>query len=77
MPENFRRAPATFAEIAERALAYSKANKRDSEHDEQRMPKLVEQFGDRQAEDVTPGEIQDGWTLGLNGRSLPVIPIWP
>ncbi len=38
MPENLRATPVTFAELAERALTYSRANKRSHGHDVQRMP---------------------------------------
>jgi integrase len=58
MPENLRAKPVSFRELAERALDYSKANKRSHGHDVCRMPALVAQFGDRAAEDIAPGEVQ-------------------
>src|SRR5438309_2055745 len=77
MPENLRARPATFAELAERALAYSLANKRSHGHDVQRMPALVDEFGDRSAEEITRGDIQKwldakaaGWSLGTRNRYL-------
>lgn len=65
MPENLRARAITFAEIAERALNYSKANKRSHGHDALRMPALVAEFGTRPAEEITRGDIQD-W---LDSRS--------
>src|SRR6478672_7442825 len=47
MPQNLRAKKVTFAEIAESALAWSRANKRNFGHDVLRMPRLVEQFGNR------------------------------
>src|SRR5579864_5773753 len=51
MPENLRAKPVSFRALAERALDYSKANKRSHGHDVYRMPALVAKFGDR-AEDI-------------------------
>ena len=77
MPENLRARPVTFAELAERALAYSQANKRSHGHDIQRMPALIEEFGNRSAEEVTRGDIQkwldakaSSWSLGTRNRYL-------
>ena len=58
MPENLRAKSATFSDLADRALAYSKANKRSHGHDVQRMPALVLAFGNRSAEDITRGDIE-------------------
>jgi|SRR5579864_3565935 len=58
MPENLRAKPVTFRELAERALDYSKANKRSHAHDQWRMPALIEAFGNRAAEEITRGDIQ-------------------
>jgi site-specific recombinase XerD len=58
MPENLRAKAATFSQLADRALAYSKANKESYSHDVQRMRPLVLAFGNRTAEDITRGEIQ-------------------
>jgi hypothetical protein len=74
MPQNLRATKITFAEIAESTLAWSRANKRSFGHDEQRMPRLVEQFGTRPAEDIEPGEIMDwldsraDWSLATRNR---------
>ena len=57
MPVNIRAKKITFAEIAESALAWSRANKRDFAHDEYRMPVLIGQFGKRRA-DVREREAQ-------------------
>lgn len=65
MPENLRAKPVTFAEIAQRALAYSKANKRSHSHDEQRMRLLANEFGSRIAEDITRADIR----LWLDSKS--------
>ncbi len=74
MPVNIRAKKITFAEIAESALAWSRANKRSSGHDTLRMPKLVAKFGARQAEDIDPSEITE-WlesqrTLATRNRYL-------
>jgi hypothetical protein len=58
MPDNLRAKPVTFKELAERTLVHSKANKRSHDHDVWRMPALVDAFGNRAAEEITPGEIQ-------------------
>lgn len=80
MPENLRAKPATFAELGERAKAYSKANKRSYDHDVQRMKHLMEEFGNRQAEDITRGEIQkwldskaEKWSLATRNRHLALL----
>ncbi len=64
----------------ERAKAYSKANKRSYDHDVQRMKHLMEEFGNRQAEDITRGEIQkwldskaDKWSLATRNRHLALL----
>jgi hypothetical protein len=46
---------ATFAELAASALIYSRTRKRSYRHYVCRMKKLVEQFGNRAAETITPG----------------------
>lgn len=58
LPEKLRQAPVTFAEIAKDALGYSKVQKRHHRDDVSRMPLLLEWFGERAAESVTPGEIE-------------------
>jgi site-specific recombinase XerD len=76
MPVNIRAKKITFAEIAESALAWSRANKRSSDYDVWRMPKLVAEFGARQAEAIEPSEItewlesQSEWTLATRNRYL-------
>jgi integrase len=76
MPVNLRARKITFGEIAKVALAWARANKRDFAHDEYRMPLLIEQFGNRQAEDITPGEITEwlesrsDWSLATRNRYL-------
>jgi integrase len=76
MPKNLWAKKITFAEIAESALAWSRASKRSFGHDEQRMPRLVLQFGNRPAEDIEPGEIMDwldsraDWSLASRNRYL-------
>ena len=77
LPENLRAKPASFSELAERALAYSKANKRSYSHDEQRMEHLKEEFGNRLAEDITRGDIRlwlesksEEWTPATRNRHL-------
>lgn len=80
MPENLRVKPVTFAEIAQRALAYSKANKRSHSHDKQRMVLLTDDFGNRIAEDITRADIRlwldskaEEWTPATRNRYLALI----
>ena len=80
MPENLRAKPASFAELAERALAYSKANKRSYSHDEQRMEHLKEELGNRLAEDISRGQIQkwldskaEDWAIATRNRHLALL----
>ena len=80
MPDNLRARPITFAEIAERALVYSKANKRSAGHDVLRMPALVAEFGNRSAEDITRGDIQkwldsksEEWSQSTRNRYLALL----
>src|ERR1700756_378846 len=77
MPENLRAKPVTFAEIAQRALAYSAANKRSHSHDKQRMVLLTDDFGNRIAEDITRADIRlwldsrsEEWTPATRNRYL-------
>lgn len=58
LPENFRALPVLFAVLAEDALEYSKANKLSYKTDEWRMGLLKKAFGDRQADSITPQEIE-------------------
>lgn len=70
LPENFRARAATFADLAKDCLAYSSAHKLSFGHDAYRMPEIVNQFGARSAESITPQEI-DRWlqshTVWANG----------
>lgn len=70
MPENLRSKAATFSQLAERALAYSKANKRSHGHDVLRMPALIAAFGNRAAEDISRGDIQK-WLDSKAGEWAP------
>jgi integrase len=58
LPEKLRRAPATFQQIAQDALTYSRAHKRSYRDDEYRMATLLEWFGSRPAESISPQEIE-------------------
>ena len=57
LPETRRRV-VSFEELAKDALAYSKAHKRSYDDDVSRMERLKSWFGDRQAEGITPGEME-------------------
>lgn len=59
LPEKLRRAPVTFREVAEDALAWSDAHKRSAQNDRYRMAKLLDWLGDKSAESVTPQEIEE------------------
>ena len=48
----------SFEELAKDALAYSKAHKRSYIDDVSRMGRLKSWFGNRQAEGITPGEME-------------------
>ena len=54
LPENFKARASSFSDLADDALAYSRAHKRSS-----RMVKIREQFGCRIAEQIAHGEIDD------------------
>ncbi len=58
MPENLRARPVTFRELAKDALDWSRAEKKSFYHDELRMKQLIAEFGNRAAEQITPGEIR-------------------
>ena len=53
----WRRRPALFRKIAEDALAYSDQHKRSAGDDHIRMGKLLQWFGDRAVDSITPQEI--------------------
>ncbi len=54
----WRRRPVLFRKIAEDALAYADQHKRSAKNDRYRMKKLLEWFGDRPADTITPQEIE-------------------
>lgn len=58
LPEKLRRAAVSFKDISNDALAYSKANKRSYRDDEYRMKQLLDWFGPRVADSITPQEIE-------------------
>jgi site-specific recombinase XerD len=57
LPESLRQRTASFAELVQDTLAYSKANKRSYQDDVYRMKRLEGWFGERPADSVTPREI--------------------
>jgi hypothetical protein len=62
LPETLRRATVSFDEIAKDALTYSKAHKRSCRDDFYRMGTILEWFGGRGAESITPAEIEQALT---------------
>lgn len=58
LPETLRRAPASFREIAEDALAWSDQHKRSARNDHKLMKKLLAWFGDKPAESIAPSEVE-------------------
>ncbi len=64
LPEKLRRAPASFREIAQDALEYSK-HKRSCPMNKCRMKRLLEWFDDRPAESIPPQEFEQ--RLGSQG----------
>jgi integrase len=62
LPEKLRRATVAFADIAKDALAYSKLHKRSHRDDGYRMTHLVDWFGSRAAESITPQDIEQALT---------------
>ena len=69
----WRRHPMLFRKIAEDALAYSDEHKRSKRNDHSRMAKLMEWFGDRRADSITPREIErrfqvEDWTRATWNR---------
>jgi site-specific recombinase XerD len=65
LPENLREHQMTLREIAAAALEYSRTEKASHRHDETRMAPILEQFGNRTAESITPEELER-W---LNGQA--------
>lgn len=58
LPERLRQRSVLFREIAEEALAYSRAYKHSHRDDEYRMHRLNEWFGEQKAAEITPQEIE-------------------
>ena len=58
LPEKLRQHPVMFREIAQDALAYSRAHKRSYRDDEYRTATLLEWFGCCSADSITPQEIE-------------------
>lgn len=58
LPETLRQRVVLFGEIAEDALGYSRGHKRSYQDDESRMKRLVEWFGNREAESLTGQELE-------------------
>jgi site-specific recombinase XerD len=62
LPERLRRAIVSFDEIAKDALSYSETHKRSHQDDAYRMGTILEWFGGRGAESITPTEIERALT---------------
>jgi site-specific recombinase XerD len=58
LPETLRRRFVSFAEIADDALVYSKADKRSYRDDANRMKRLVESWGGRDASSLSGAEME-------------------
>ncbi len=58
LPEKLRRAPVSFREIAQDALAWSDQHKRSARNDHKLMKKLLVWFGDKPAESIASNEIE-------------------
>jgi site-specific recombinase XerD len=58
LPENLRAPLVSFAQLAQDALAYSKAHKRTYDDDVIRMEKLLAAFRERSAESITPHDLE-------------------
>lgn len=58
LPESFRKPSASFRQLIDDALAYSKRNKRSYKTDVPRLARLKEWFGSHPAEELTPKEIE-------------------
>ena len=68
-----QRRSASFRKIAADALAHADEHKRSARNDHSRMVKLLEWFGDRAADSVTPQEIErrfqmESWTAATWNR---------
>src|ERR1035437_878821 len=79
LPENFRAKAVAFLQLAQSALAYSKAHKRSYKDDVCRMAKVVEHFGDMVADRVRAQDIEDWleghdeWATATKNRYLALI----
>lgn len=62
LPEKLRRAITTFQEISKDTLEYSKVHKRSHRDDAYRMKCLLDLFGARAAESISPQEIERALT---------------
>ena len=62
LPEKLRRATVSFGDIAKDAMAYSQAHKRSFRDDQYRMKQLLDWFGPRAAESITPQDIEQALT---------------
>ncbi len=69
LPELLRRKTVTFSELADDALAYSRAHKVTHRNDACMMRLLVKWFGPRAASSVTPTEIEQHLSQALSERS--------
>jgi integrase len=73
LPEKLRKPVATFGEIAEDALAYSKAHKRSHRDDKCRMTKLVQWFGDLPADSIDGHQLEqkllNAFAAETNGKN--------
>src|SRR5262249_30367614 len=58
LPENLRAPMVSFAELAQNALAYSKAHKRSYDDDVIRMERLLAAFRERSADSITPHDLE-------------------
>ncbi len=69
LPELLRRKTVTFSELADDALAYSRAHKVTHRNDTCMMALLVKWFGHHAASSVSPAEIEQRLAQALNERS--------
>ena len=60
LPENLKRSPLTFAQIAAPIAEYSRTHHTDTRNVTQRLRRIVESFGDKPADQIKPAEI-DEW----------------
>ena len=75
MPENLRARAVTFKELADRALVWSRAEKKSYYDDELRIKPLIAEFGNQPAEQITAGDIRrwlnsnaTEWSLATRNR---------